>query len=122
MRIFMAVFAALLLMVGQAFAQQPPVSIFSGRVKPLGYCQLTTLNVSTQLTACTGGIPAGASTAAVIVETQAVRYRSDGVAPTATSGMPVAGGTVSVFTMTDLSVLRFIQQSASSTLNIEFFQ
>ncbi len=123
MRILWVALAALLL-AGPALAQQAPVSIFAGRIKPLGYCQITNLAASTQLVTAscnTGSVPTGASVAAVVVETQAVRWRDDSVAPTATIGMPLAVGSMLVFTETDLTALRFIEQVASAKLSISFY-
>ena len=123
MRVSIAALAALLLVgAAPAFAQQPPVSIFSGKVKPLGYCQLTNLAASTQLSACTGGVPAGSNFVVVIVEAQAIRYRSDGVAPTATVGMPIAVGSMMAFALTNLTALRMIESVAGAIANVEFFQ
>ncbi len=121
MRVYLAVLAAIFLMISPVLAQSPPVTIYAGKIKPLGYCQLTSLAASTQLTACTGGIPAGASVADVIIETQSVRYRDDGTAPTATVGMLIAAGGEKVFTETDLSALRFIQTTASASLSVSFY-
>src|SRR5882672_6430716 len=59
---------------------------------PLGYCQLTSLAAATKLSACSGGIPAGATSALISVEGAAIRYRDDGTAPTTTVGMPIAIG------------------------------
>lgn len=100
---------------------QQPVDVYAGPVNPLGYCQLTSLASSTQLSACPGGIPAGAHVADIIVESQAVRYRDDGTAPTSTVGMPLAISTDKVFTLNDLSALRFIEQAASAKLSISFY-
>ena len=110
-----------LMLSAPAFAQQAPVSIFAGKVTPLGYCQLTSLAASTQLSACTGGIPTGASVADIIVEAQAVRYRDDGTAPTATVGMPLVVGAEKIFVETDLTALRFIESTAGAILSISFY-
>jgi hypothetical protein len=52
------------------------------QVKPCGYQQIT---VNTDVKTLT--VPAGASRAIVVVEDQPLRYRDDGVAPTASVGM-----------------------------------
>ncbi len=120
-----AIAAALLLSTGlPAQAQAPPVSIYSGKLKPLGYCQITTLNAAVQLVTAscsTGSVPAGATVADVIVESQAVRYRDDSTAPTATVGMPLAVGTEKIFVESDLSQIRFIESTASAKLSISFY-
>ena len=50
----------------------------------LGYQQITSLTASTALT-----VPAGATLAVIVPESQSVRWRDDGVAPTASVGMPL---------------------------------
>jgi hypothetical protein len=74
-----------------------------------------------QLSACTNGIPVGATIVNVIVESQAVRYRDDGTAPTSSVGMPLAVGTDKVFVLNDLSTLRFIEQTSGAKLNVSFY-
>jgi len=81
----------------------------------LGYQQITSLSASTALT-----VPTGATMALITPESQAVRWRDDGVAPTSSVGMPVAVGE-SLNYDGDLSRIRFIQQAASATLNISYY-
>lgn len=85
-------------------------------VPPLGYQQLTSLSASTALT-----VPAGAIEAFIICTGQTVLWRDDGVAPTASVGMPL---TVNVgFPYTgNLSALRLIQSTASATCNVSYYQ
>ncbi|MBI1214138.1 MAG: hypothetical protein GC190_21965 [Alphaproteobacteria bacterium] len=87
-------------------------------LKPLGYQQIVGLAAATALT-----VPAGATYAVVVAEGQAVRYRADGTNPTAAIGQPIAVGVSTVFRMTnaDLVALKFIQQSATATLNIDYY-
>lgn len=82
----------------------------------LGYQQITSLAASTALT-----IPAGCSLIIVTPETQAVRWRSDGVAPTATVGYPLAVGVEARFTIKQFAALRFIEQTASAKINVYYF-
>ena len=81
----------------------------------LGYQQITSLSASTALT-----VPTGATMALIVAETQAVRWRDDGVAPTATVGMPLSVG-FSLSYDGDLKAIRFIQQTASAVLNISYY-
>ena len=81
----------------------------------LGYQQITSLSASAALT-----VPTGATMALIVADTQAVRWRDDGTAPTATVGMPLAIGT-SLSYDGDLKAIRFIQQSASATLNVSYY-
>lgn len=81
----------------------------------LGYQQITSLSASTGLT-----VPAGATRAVIIAETQNVRWRDDGVAPTASVGM-LLSQLVTLSYDGDLNRIRFIQQSASATLNVSYY-
>jgi hypothetical protein len=81
----------------------------------LGYQQLTSLTGSTAFTS----VPAGTIYAVVSVETQAIRWRDDGVAPTASVGMPVAAGSSFAYT-TNFIGFRIIQQAASATVDVYF--
>lgn len=81
----------------------------------LGYQQITSLSAATALT-----VPTGATMALIVPETQAVRWRDDGTNPTASVGMPVAVGEALNYDG-DLSRIRFIQQTASATLNISYY-
>lgn len=83
---------------------------------PLGYQQITTLTSSTALT-----VPAGATAAVITAESQAVRYRDDGTAPSATVGMPLAVATTLVYTGT-LSAIRFIEQTSAAKLNVAYYR
>jgi hypothetical protein len=87
---------------------------------PIGYCQISAPAAATKLSTCAGGIPANARMAYIVVETGAVRYRDDGVAPTAAVGMPIAIGGSLFYTGT-LSSFQVIQQAAS-VVNILFYR
>lgn len=89
----------------------------------LGFCQLTSLSASTLISTCSGGIPAGATMAVISVSGAGIRYRGDssGVAPTPTVGMPVAVGQAFQYSST-LPLLRIIEQSASATVDINFYR
>lgn len=81
----------------------------------LGYQQITSMASSTALT-----VPAGATLAVIVPEGQAVRWRDDGTAPTASVGMPIAVG----FTLSydgDLKNIRFIQQTSGGILNVSYY-
>lgn len=83
---------------------------------PLGYEQITGLNVAKGLT-----VPPGATAAVIVCEAQDVRYRGDGVAPTATVGMPMAKGVPVEYTGT-LALLQFIEQTAGAILNVSYYR
>jgi hypothetical protein len=89
----------------------------------LGYQQITSLSAATSLTVPTtdlNGLNCRPAIALITPETQAVRWRDDGVAPTASVGMPLAAG-VTLQYDGDLKAIQFIEQSASSKLNITYY-
>ncbi len=92
-------------------------------IVPLGYCQIAaaTLAASTPLSACVGGIPAGATMAVLQSEVAPIRYRDDAVAPTTAAGMILINGPGVLYTGT-LSRLRFIGASGSPLLNVLFYR
>lgn len=81
----------------------------------LGYQQITSLSASTALT-----VPSGATLAVIIPESQAVRWRDDGTAPTGSVGMPLAIATTLSYDG-DLSRIRFIEQAPSAKLNVSYY-
>lgn len=81
----------------------------------LGYQQITNLSSSTGLT-----IPDNATLAVIVPEGQALRWRDDGVAPTASIGMPIYVGAVLNYDG-DLKKIRFIQQASGGILNISYY-
>lgn len=89
----------------------------------LGYEQITGLSTAKSLTVPTtdlNGLACKPSIALIVAESTAVRWRDDGVAPTATIGMPLATG-VTLQYDGDLGSIRFIEQSASSKLNVTYY-
>lgn len=81
----------------------------------LGYQQITSLTSSTALT-----VPAGASLALIVPETQNVRWRDDGVAPTASVGMLVPANS-SMSYDGDLKAIRFIAATSGAILNVSYY-
>jgi hypothetical protein len=89
----------------------------------MGYQQITSLSSSTALTVPVQtqlGLAATPAIALITPETQAVRWRDDGVAPTATVGMPLAAG-VTLQYDGDISRIRFIEQTAGAKLNVTYY-
>ena len=85
----------------------------------LGYQQITALNTAKSLT-----LPSIAGIQAVYViiqpESQAVRWRDDGTAPTAAIGMTIpAGGELRYDG--DLTKIQFIETAASAKLNVSYY-
>jgi len=89
----------------------------------LGYQQISSLSAAASLTVPTvdvNGLACKPSIAIITPETQGVRWRDDGVAPTASVGMPLAAG-VSLQYDGDLTKIQFIEQTASAKLNISYY-
>lgn len=89
----------------------------------LGYQQITALSSATSLTVPVtdvNGLSCRPSIAIITPETQAVRWRDDGVAPTASVGMPLAAN-VTLQYDGDLTKIQFFEQSASAKLNISYY-
>lgn len=91
------------------------VRTIPGQIDPLGYEQITSLSGAASLT-----VPAGAKWVRIVCHTQAVRWRDDGTAPTATVGMPLPVDTIFDYGG-DLNAIQFIQQTASAELNVTYY-
>jgi len=89
----------------------------------LGYQQITSLSSATSLTVPQtdlNGLACKPSLALITAESQAVRWRDDGIAPTATVGMPLASGGTLQYDG-DLTKIQFIEQTASAKINISYY-
>ncbi len=118
----LAMLAAALLCATAAQAQTPMVGV---PWVPLGYCQLSPAT-ATKLSACSinnvVGIPAGANLVVVRTESQTVRYRDDGVAPSSGAGQPILTTDPPMVYEGTLSAIQFIQASSSATLDVTFYK
>lgn len=85
------------------------------RLKPMGFQQITGLSTVKALT-----IPTGAVMAVVRAETQAVRWRDDGTAPTASIGMEILVGQELHYDA-DMTTIQFIEETASATLSVSYY-
>jgi len=89
----------------------------------LGYEQITGLSSVKRLTVPSvdlNGLACKPTLALIVAESTAVRWRDDDVDPSGTVGMPLATG-VTLQYDGDLSKIRFIEQSASSKLNVTYY-
>ena len=86
-------------------------------MEPISYEQLTSLVAAAGL----ASIPAGATMAMIQPEAQNVRFRDDGVDPTAAAGMIVVANDVLFYTG-NLSAIKFIQVSASAKINVTYYR
>lgn len=84
--------------------------------KPLGYEQITNLNTVKALDP-----PQGATYAVIDAETQNVRWRDDGVDPTASVGKRLIKDAGDLVYDGDLTTIRFIETSASAKLNVSYY-
>jgi hypothetical protein len=90
----------------------------------MGYQQISTLSSAQSLTVPetnpVTGLKVMPTIALITPETNGVRWRDDGVAPTASVGMPLAAG-VSLQYDGDLKKIQFIEQTASAKINISYY-
>lgn len=89
----------------------------------LGYQQITSLSSATSLTVPQvdlNGLACKPSLAIITAEAQAVRWRDDDTAPTASVGMPLASGATLQYDG-DLTKIRFIEQTGGAKLNITYY-
>jgi hypothetical protein len=107
--------------------QTNPTFVKPGFSTPVGYCQATVGTSAQPFTGlCFGGAPKGATYALICNEGTAVRWRDDGIAPSASVGQILGVGTVTApicagFS-TDLSAVQFISESASTFLDVSFYK
>ena len=89
----------------------------------IGYQQITTLSSAQSLTVPQrdlSGLNQRPTFALITPLTAAVRWRDDGVAPTASIGMPLAAG-VTLQYDGDLTKIQFIQNGGTAELNISYY-
>lgn len=91
------------------------VEAVEGSVVERGYQQITSLSSATSLT-----VPENTTFAMIGVESQAVRYRSDGTAPTTSVGKQLAAGQEMKYTG-NLKALQFIEVASGAKLNISYY-
>ena len=116
-----ALLLSLATLIGLTAAAAAQTAVPGLPLAALGYCQLTSIDTAAALSACAGGIPSGANFAVIQPEAQAIRYRDDGTAPSATVGFPVAVG--ASFTRSgDLAKIRVISATAGAKLNVLFYR
>lgn len=94
----------------------------------IGYAQYTSLGsaISLSSTPASGiALPTDNNrrplVAIITVGAQAVRWRDDGTAPTASVGMPLAAGDSLVYDG-PLNQLQFIEQAAGARLNVSYYR
>lgn len=92
-------------------------AVVNASLTPKGYQQIAaaTLAAATHLTP-----PVGSRIAQINVEAQAVRWRDDGVAPSATVGVLVPVGATFEYDG-DLTAIQFIAAAAGTILNVSYY-
>jgi predicted hotdog family 3-hydroxylacyl-ACP dehydratase len=96
------------------------VKVQPNLARPLGYKQITGLNIMRMLTEG-GAIPSDARFALLQAETQSIRWRDDLVDPTASVGMILTAGDPPFLYDGNLGAIEFIEVSASAKLNVTFY-
>lgn len=93
------------------------------RLAGRGYGQLTGLTSAKGLPAIgsPAAIPPDATCAVIVASGQAVRWRDDGTAPTASVGMHLAVGTEFIYTG-NLSAIQFIQETATAVVDVTYYK
>lgn len=96
-------------------SQRKAAEATAGGLEPLGYEQITSMSSAQSLS-----VPDGATMAVMVAETQDVRWRDDGTAPTGSVGMPLVAGEYYVYTG-QLRQIQVIEQAASAALNVTYY-
>lgn len=94
-----------------------PVATAPYQATPLGYVQFAAVSTLQTLTP-----PAGARCAVFGIETNAIRWRDDGTAPTATVGQPTAVGQPLTICDVSLAAVQFIPQTGSATVDVSYYK
>lgn len=87
-------------------------------MKSLGYLKDATLAAAQVLPT----VPEGARFALLIAETQPIRWRDDGVNPTATDGMLLAVGVPFMYANGSLANVKVIETTATATLHVTYYK
>lgn len=90
----------------------------------MGYQQITVLTAAVGLTIPPrqqgANFVENAKVALIRPQTQGIRWRDDGIDPTATTGMPLAAGETLEYDG-QLSRFRMIEQAASAAVNVSYY-
>jgi hypothetical protein len=91
--------------------------------KRLGHAQAAAGTFDTAKTLAAAGITVPAATTLILVtpETQAVRWRDDGTAPTVAVGYPLPAGSELRYSANGATSLQFIAQVAGAVMNFAFY-
>ncbi len=87
-------------------------------MKQLGYVQDAVLTASQGLPS----IPAGATYALIQAEAQSIRWRDDGVDPTASTGMLLTAGSSFMYSSGPLANVRVIEATGGAVVNVSYYR
>jgi hypothetical protein len=96
-----------------------------GLMTPLGYAKFSSPSSSTLLSASPAvgvALPADAKYVLLQAETQNIRWRDDGSAPTASEGMLLTAGDPGFWYNGNLAAFRFIQAAAGGVLRASYYK
>lgn len=89
----------------------------SGMYESLGHQQITVTTAQSLTIPTTGTV----AFALITPETQAVRWRDDGTAPTTSVGMPLAVGATLKYDAKSISAFQAIAQVAGGIINVAYY-
>jgi len=92
--------------------------VIDANLVPLGYQQMTSITPAKAL----ASIPVGAKRALLQAETQNVRWRDDGTAPTATVGNIAYAGQNPFLYEGNLAAVQVILATAGAILNVTYYE
>ena len=117
-RIALVALAAAAMAPSCTFAQSAPVSNKTGSYASAGAAQM---GLSVGGTAVALTVPAGSTSAEICVESNAIRYRDDGTAPTASVGMPVLVSTCFPYAG-PLTAIQLIAQTGTASVSVSYYK
>lgn len=90
--------------------------------KPKGFRTLAVSNTAVALASATGGIPKGATRAVISVASDAIRWRDDSTAPTASVGIYVAANaSLELPSLESINGFKAIRVTNDAALNIAYY-
>lgn len=92
-------------------------AVIDGWLEPAGYTQIADVSGAVGL----GTVPAGTRLTLIQAEAQAVRWRDDGVEPTASVGMLLSAGQTLVYNGNPTAI-KVIETTATAAVNVTFYR
>ena len=106
---------------------KPSMATVAGYRRPLGYAQLTAAQLAASIGLTLPTLPADTQIGLAVIQAEGapVRWRDDGVAPTASVGMRIYSSTTvsgELDYVGDMTAIRFILESGSPLVNVSFYE